>query len=296
MRERMGTAAALPYLAPALVVVGLVVLLPLVATVGLSFTDAARGSAGHFAGLAQYAKLAGDAGFWRALVFTTLFAVGTVAVEVALGLAVAGALVPAFRGRGWVRVLLLLPWALPTVVAGRIWEWLFHYQYGVFNLLLAGAFGEGARVDWLGSIPTVYFSLGIADIWKTTPYVIILALAALLTLDGEVMAAARLDGARGGFIVRKVVLPLIAPALLIVAAFRLVDAFRVFDLIYVLTGGGPGGSTVSVSLYAYQQLFAVGDFAYAAAVATASFAIFLLLALAYVVVYQRSRAFRGGVL
>jgi multiple sugar transport system permease protein len=287
---------ALPWLLPALAVIAAIVVVPLLATVGLSFTDAVRGAPGRLAGLAQYARLAHDPAFGRALLFTLLFAICTVATEMALGLGVAALLAQRFAGRGLARVLLLLPWAVPTVVAGRVWQWMFDYRSGLLNTLAAALGGPGARIDWLGSLPAAYLSLGLADVWKTTPYVIILALAALLALDPDVVSAARLDGARAWLLVRRVALPLIAPALLIIAAFRLVDAFRVFDLVYVLTGGGPGGSTTSVSLYAYQQLFVTGEQAYSAAIAVASFGALLLLALPYLAWYRRARAFRGGAL
>lgn len=294
MRLRGNTLAALPFLLPALLLIAVVVLYPLLATMYLSLTDATRTQAGSFTGLGQYARLLGDAQYWRALAFTCIFAAVTVAIELAVGLAVAGLLIPATPGRGVARLLLLLPWAVPTIVAGRIWEWLFNYQHGLINALITTLLGVGARVDWLGSLPAVYFSLGIADVWKTTPYVIFLSLAALLGLDRDVLAAARLDGASPRVIVWRIVLPLIGPALLVIAAFRVIDAFRVFDLIYILSHGAPGGATTSVSLLAYQQLFVAGDIGYASAIACASFLLFVALAVWYLRLFRRTRSFRAG--
>ncbi|HES58675.1 MAG TPA: sugar ABC transporter permease, partial [Firmicutes bacterium] len=220
----------------------------------------------------------------------------TVGAELVLGVSVAALLARQFAGRGVVRLLLLLPWAVPTVVAGKMWEWLFNYDAGLLNTVLARLAGEAARVDWLGSLPAAYISLGVADVWKTTPYVIFLSLAALIGLDPDIIAAARLDGASPRRIVLNIVLPMIAPALLVIAAFRMIDAFRVFDLIYVLTGGSPGGATTSVSLLAYQKLFVTGEYAYAAAVSTISFLLFLVLAVGYLRMYRQARSFRGGAL
>jgi multiple sugar transport system permease protein len=189
-----------------------------------------------------------------------------VALELVLGLAIALTLRRAFRGRALVYGVVLLPWALPTAVSARMWEWMYHPDLGVLNYLL------GAQVNWLGS-PVWALNAAVAmDVWKSTPFVALLLLAGLQAIPHEIYRAAAIDGAGRAAILRQITLPLIAPVVLVALVFRTIDAFRVFDAIYVLTGGGPADSTETLSIYAYRVLFQALEFGYGSALAVVAFA------------------------
>jgi multiple sugar transport system permease protein len=266
------------FLAPAVVVLAAVTALPILHVSALSlarYTLLGEGPA--WAGLANYRRLLADARFWNALGNTAYFTVASVALELALGLAVALLLHRPLPARGLLRAVVLIPWALPVTVSARMWEWMLEVDHGVVNALL------GARVNWLGS-PAWAIHVAIAtDVWKMTPFVALLLLAGLQAIPPELERAARVDGASAWTIFRRVTLPLLAPLLLMVVVFRTIDALRVFDAIYVLTGGGPGNSTETLSIYAYKILFQTLDLGYGAALAVAMF----LLAGGVTAVYAR---------
>ena len=171
-----------------------------------------------------------------------------------------------FACRGIVLALVLLPWAIPTVVSARMWEWMYNTDLGVLNYLL------GRQINWLGSPRWALNAAVFMDVWKTTPFVVILLLAGLQTIPRELYAAARVDGAKGWSLFRHISLPQLRPLILVVLLFRVLDAFRVFDAVYVLTGGGPANATETLSIYAYKVLFQTLQFGYGA---TISFAVFL---------------------
>lgn len=254
------------YVAPALLALGAVTIYPLIYVVWLSLQrkllifDISR-----FVGIDNYRFLLADERFWTALWNTAYFTAVSVTLEVLLGLGAALLLHRPFRGRGLMRALVLVPWAIPTVVSAKMWEWMYNADYGVLNYLL------GTKINWLGS---PWWSLNAAvlmDVWKTTPFVAILLLAALQDIPQDLYKAARIDGAGGWTIFRRVTLPLIMPVLVVVLIFRTLDAFRVFDAVYVLTGGGPAGSSETLSIYAYNLLFQTLQFGYGSAVALSVF-------------------------
>jgi len=195
-----------------------------------------------------------------------------------------------FRGRGVVRALTMLPWALPTAVMALAWAWIFNDAFGVANDLLARLGLVSGPVAWLGEPGTAMLSLVVAEVWKTTPFVTLIALAGLQGIPSDVLDAARVDGLGRWQRLRRVVLPLLAPTLLVAFAFRTVQAYGAFDVVYVMTGGGPGGSTETVSLYAFQNYFRYLDFAYGSAIAIQGV---LLAAVALVIVLRLARP-RGG--
>jgi multiple sugar transport system permease protein len=210
-----------------------------------------------------------------------------VALEMVLGVAMALLLHRAFRGRGPVRAIALVPWALPTAVIALAWAWIFNDVFGVANDLLRRAGWIDAPIAWLGQPGTAMAALVVADVWKTTPFVALVALAGLQAIPTTVLEAAAIDGLSAVQRFRHVVLPLLVPSLLVAFAFRAVQAYGAFDLVYVMTGGGPGGSTETVSLYAYQHYFRYLDFGYGSAVATAGV---LLALLPLLVVLRWARA------
>ncbi|UCE30305.1 MAG: sugar ABC transporter permease, partial [Burkholderiales bacterium] len=186
-----------------------------------------------------------------------------------------------FRGRALMYGIVLLPWAVPTAVSARMWEWMYNAEIGVLNHLL------GTPVNWLGSPGWAMHAAIAMDVWKSTPFVALLLVAALQGIPADLYRAAAVDGARGWTLLRRITLPLLAPVMLVAVVFRAIDAFRVFDAIYVLTGGGPANSTETLSIYVYRTLFQSLEFGYGAALSVVTLACAALLTLAYLWVLTR---------
>jgi len=235
-----------------------------------------------FIGAANYVEALGDPRFWGALGHTAFFAVTSVGLELILGLGLALAMNRAFRGRGLVRAAILVPWAIPTVVAGLLWRFMFAGEGGIVNqtLLDLGLLRE--PLVWFIEAETAWVPVILADVWKTTPFVALLLLAGLQNIDASLYEAARIDGASAWGQFRHVTLPLLKPAILVALIFRTLDAFRVFDLIYALTGGGPGTSTEPIALYTFNALLQNLRFGYGSALSVIVFAITFSLALIYI--------------
>lgn len=214
----------------------------------------------NFVGLKNYTNYLGDGRTWTAMLNTLLFTVVTVGVELAVGLAVALLINRVFIGRGLVRAAVLVPWAIPTAVAAMMWTFLFDGQSGIMAHYMA----QFGLIDDPGALLSTgaggMFSIMFADIWKTTPYMALLLLAGLQTIPRSLYEAAEVDGANKFQQFISITLPMIRSAILVAVLFRALDAFRVFDLIYVLTGGGPANSTESISVYAYKLLFEQQNF------------------------------------
>ncbi len=272
--RRSSAALAGILLAPAVALVGGGLLLPLAEALRLSLHRVWLQAPGDapFVGLGNYLALLATPRFWSALRVTLLFMMVTVMAELALGLGLAWLLHRRFPGRGPARAAALLPWALPTVVSALMWGWIFHDRYGIANRLLADVGILSAPVVWLGAPGTAVAAAIVADVWKATPYVALILLAGLQTITEDVLEAARLDGAAGLSMLSRIILPLLRPAMGVAVLFRAMDAFRIFDLIYVLTRGGPGGATETLALLTYQTLFQDLDFGRGSALAVVMFA------------------------
>ncbi len=276
--------ARLGYLliAPAFLILVLIALLPILAVIGLSlqrrlpiFNIAA------FVGLENYRFLAVDSRFWNSLINTIYFTTVSVGLELILGLAIAMLLDRPFSGRGWMRAILLIPWTIPTVVSARMWEWLYNSEFGVLNYLLMTTGLLKEPMNWLGNPFWAIHAAILMDVWKTTPFAAMLFIAGLQTIPRELYHAARVDGATSWVVFRRITLPLLKPVILLVLLFRTLDAFRVFDAIYVLTGGGPANTTETLSIYAYKTLFQTLQFGYGSTLAVAMFVCVILISLVY---------------
>jgi multiple sugar transport system permease protein len=215
----------------------------------------------QFVGLGNYAFLLGDGRFWNALKNTVYFTALSVSLELILGMSIAILLNRAFKGRGIMRTVILLPWAIPTVVSAKMWAWLYNPDFGLFNYLL------GMEINWLGSPLWALHAAIFMDVWKSTPFVAIILMAGLQTIPRELYQAAEIDGASAWTTFKRITLPMLKPMILIVLIFRTLDAFRVFDAIYVLTGGGPADTTETLSVYAYKVLFQTLQFGYGSTIA-----------------------------
>lgn len=229
-----------------------------------------------FVGLENFGFLWRDQRFWNAFQNTVYFTAVSVALELLLGLAIAILLHRVFRGKGLMRTIILIPWAIPTVVSAKMWGWLYNGDYGLINYLL------GEKINWLGS-PLLALNAAIfMDVWKTTPFVALLLMAGLQTIPQDLYQAARVDGASNWTQFKSITLPLLKPVILVVLIFRTLDAFRVFDAIYVLTGGGPANTTETLSIYAYKVLFQTLQFGYGSAISITVFFCVGLITIFYV--------------
>ncbi|HEX7337732.1 MAG TPA: sugar ABC transporter permease [Gemmatimonadales bacterium] len=270
---------------PALLTILLVALFPLLWTLweSLHLHDLRMPWLGKpFIGLDNYVEAFSDPRFWGALGHTVFFAVTSVGLELVIGLWLALALNRAFRGRGLVRASVLVPWAIPTVVSALLWRFMFEGQYGIVNEALVGLGLLPEPVVWFIRPMAAWVPVILADVWKTTPFVALLLLAGLQNIDASLYEAARIDGASAWRQFRYVTLPLLKPAILVALIFRTLDAFRVFDLIYALTGGGPGTATEPIALYTFNVLLQNLEFGYGSALSVIVFLITFGLALLYI--------------
>ncbi len=264
--------------APALVLLALVFIYPIVRAFWLSLFTQNLGTELQpvFAGLGNFGRMVGDGRFWQSFGNTTLFTVVSVAIEMVLGMGVALVLHQSFRGRGVVRAIALLPWALPTAVMALAWAWIFNDQYGVLNDLLMRLGLIQQPINWLGEPNLAMAALIAADVWKTTPFISIILLAGLQSISQDLYEAHAIDGATPWQSFRQITLPLLMPQLLIALLFRLAQAFGIFDLVQVMTGGGPAGATETVSLYIYSTIMRYLDFGYGAALVVATFLVLIV--------------------
>lgn len=234
-----------------------------------------------FIGTGNYAEALGDPRFWSALGHTGFFTAISVTIELGVGLVLALAMNRATRGRTLVRAAVLVPWAIPTVVSALLWRFMFDDQAGIVNAVLGRIGLTHEPIVWFIRPDLAWVPVIVSDVWKTTPFVALLLLAGLQNIDAGLYEAARIDGASAWQQFRHVTLPLLKPALLVALVFRTLDSFRVFDLIYVLTGGGPGTSTEPIALYTFNSLLQNLRFGYGSALSVITFAVSFVLAAAY---------------
>jgi multiple sugar transport system permease protein len=277
---------------PAFVLVGLIALAPITAALWLSLRHQLPiFGVDEFVGVRNYVQLWLDDRFWAAGRTTLYFTALSVSAELLLGFGFALLLNRLSNGAGmglrWAHVMIILPWAIPTVVSAQIWAWLYQPDYGLLNYLLQAAGISGGRIDWLADPDWAIHAAVVMDVWKTTPFAALLLLAGLKAVPQELYAAARVDGAGTWEQFRRITLPLLMPVVVIVLVFRTMDAVRVFDAVFVLTGGGPGNSTETLSIYAYKTLFQTLQFGYGSALATAMFVLAAVLSMLYLVLLRR---------
>jgi multiple sugar transport system permease protein len=234
-----------------------------------------------FVGLENYRELLRDSVARHSFWITVIFVAATTFFELLIGLFMALLINHRFPGRGLLRACVLIPWAIPTVVSAQMWRFLFNDAYGMINYAVFGA--ETARyIPWLAIPGTALSAIIIADIWKTSSFAALLILAGLQVIPEELYQAAKVDGARLWRRFRHITWPLIRPALLISLLFRTIDAFRVFDLAFVMTQGGPADATNVLQLYGYKKMFVEGWMGYGTAISVCIFIIVLILSIIYV--------------
>jgi multiple sugar transport system permease protein len=243
-----------------------------------------------FSGLYNYVRMAGDGRFWQTFGTTAVFTTASVVLELLLGMGIALVLNQKFLGRSFVRTSAILPWALPTALIGLAWAWIFNDQFGVVNDILHRLGLLKTGINWLGNPTLALLAVIFADVWKTTPFISILLLAGLQSISPDLYEAHSIDGATPWQNFTKITLPLLMPQILIAVLFRFAQAFGIFDLIAVMTGGGPGGATEVVSLYIYSTVMRYLDFGYGAALVVVTFLLLILAVAIASFLLSRSRA------
>lgn len=275
-REAAARRRALVCVAPTVLALGALTVYPGVWVLWLSLQrripifDVSR-----FAGFENYAFLAVDPRFWSAAHTTAVFTLGSVALEVVLGVAAALAIHSQQRGRRVALSLLLLAWAMPAVVGAKLFEWLYHPAAGLINVALRHP------INWLGDPDVALPAVILADVWRTMPFVAILCYARLLAIPADVYEAAQVDGAGRLATLTRITLPLLGRILLLAVLFRTLDALRAFDIMFVLTGGGPAGTTETLTVYAYRALFQTLQLGFGSAVSVVVFVLVMAVAWAY---------------
>ncbi|MBB5220799.1 trehalose/maltose transport system permease protein [Amaricoccus macauensis] len=296
--------AARLFLLPMLVALTLVAAWPLFRTIYFSFTDTSLSNigAGKWVGFDNYLSVRTlssgkvitrgvlvDPAWWNAVWNTFRFAIISVSIETVLGLLVALVLNAEFKGRGLVRAAILIPWAIPTIVSAKLWAWLFNDQFGMVNDMLMSLGLIDHKIAWTADVSTAMYAVLIVDIWKTTPFMALLCLAGLQMIPRDMYEAAKIDGVHPIKVFFRVTLPLVKPALMVAVIFRLLDALRIFDLIYVLTPNSSATKTMSV--ISRENLIDFDKFAYGSAQSTL---LFLIIALAVILYIWLGRVDLGG--
>ncbi len=281
-QERQDAKVAWLMMAPALLILSVIALYPVLRTFWLSLHEMSLknpGSGYPFIGLRNYIEIFSDQRAMTDIVFTIKFTIVTVVLEMFIGFAAALVMNRAFKGRGIVRAAILIPWAIPTSVSAMMWKFIYNDQYGMFNDVLYRLGIIDGYKAWLSSASGSFMALVITDVWKTAPYMALLILAGLQMLPEELYESAKLDGANVIQRFFTITIPLMKRPLLVALLFRTLDAFRVFDLISVLTGGANG--TESICVYAHKQLMSFLDFGYGSALAVLIFIVVIIISLIY---------------
>lgn len=234
-----------------------------------------------FVGWQNYLDLLTDPVARHSLANTLIFVAVTVPLEVLLGLGLALVINEPFRGRGLVRAVALVPWAIPSTVASQMWRFIFNDRYGLFNYFLFGD-QTGLYLAPLADPQMALAAIMVADVWKTTPFAALIILAGLQAVPDELYEAASVDGAGGWQKFRRITLPMVKPAILLAFLFRTIDALRLFDLVFVMTQGGPADATNVLQFYGYKKSFAEGMIGAGSAVSVLVFLLSLLFSVLYI--------------
>lgn len=274
---------AAAFVAPAALVIVLIVLIPLGRALWMSLFDIrlTRPGVEPFVGLGNYLEQLTSGDFWAATWRALYFTVVSTTLEVGFGMGLALLMDQPLRWRWLLRTLVILPWALPTIVNALMWRWIDNAEYGALNALLTQTGVLHSYQPFLSDSDLAMWMVIIADVWKLTPLVAILLLAGLQSIDREVVEVARVDGAGPWQVFRHILLPLVTPVILILLVLRTMEAFKVFDLIWIMTHGGPANSTQTIAIYAYQTAYQGFDFGRGAALGYLIALVIMVLAAIY---------------
>lgn len=287
--ERQGR-LAFWLLLPAFLAVFGVIVYPMFRTLLISMFEVKSAVATDtpFVGLDNYIEALTSSGFWAAMGRTLYFTIASTGIELIFGLAIAWLLNARIRGRWLLRALVVLPWALPTIVNAAMWKGIYNAQYGALNGLLSQLGLIDEYQAWLADPFTALNFLIIADAWKTTPLVAFFLLAGLTAIPGELYEAARVDRASWWRTFRSVTLPLLAPSIALVLVLRTVEAVKVFDIVYAMTRGGPANGTQTISYYTYVTAFSEQNYGLGSAISYLIVIVILVLSALYLRLLRRS--------
>lgn len=288
LNRRTDRFAQIGFVLPATLLILFVTLFPLLYSILVSFQNLdARTAVSQFIGLKNYADVMRDGRFWNALGNTLLLMSVSVALELSLGLVLALVLVDHLPGKRFIVPVLIMPVVVAPLIVGYSWRMLWDTQYGPINQVLGWFTGAPVNIVWLANPVTVYPALIITEIWQWTPFMFLVLLAGLTSINPEFREAAQMDGATSWQIFRRVVLPLLWPVMLVAILFRALDAFKIFDIIFALTQGGPGTMTETVSLYAHTIGFRNFRISYNAAL---TFVLLAIVSIAITLLWRRLSA------
>lgn len=260
--------------APAVVLILALTVYPLAYSVWVAFVNFDFQIPGHaFVGWQNFEQVIEDPVAVRSLAVTAILSVSAVTVEFLLGLGLALAMTKTFRGRGTIMLILIVPLFISPVIVGQFWSLMLQKPFGPVDYLISVVLGRPSPISWLTQSPWNFIAIITADAWQWTPFMFVILLAGLTSVSPDLYEAAELDGVGRWQIFRKITLPHIAPLMLIAVTFRLLDAVKLFDVIFILTGGGPGTATYTSSFYLYQ----IGFQQFHLSQATAGSWIFLIL-------------------
>lgn len=270
-------------ISPAMLIIVGLMLYPLIYTLYLTMADynVLTGVNNGFTGFEKYIRVLTDSDFWNAMSVTIYFVVGSLILQTILGFIVALFLNIPFKGQKLLRAVMLAPWAVPTVVNAQLWNWILNASYGALNKLLLQIGLIREPIVWLGEPKLAMNVIILADTWKMLPLFVIMLLAGMSTIPESHYEAAKLEGAGFLFSFRKITFPLLKPILLVVLIMRTAQAMRVFDIVYMLTQGGPNNSTMTISYYTYYQTFGLFDFGYGSTLAMIVTILTVGIAIAY---------------
>ena len=278
---------ALVLLLPTLVLLGVFIAYPFVKGIQLSVTDAKVGEPGHFVGMDNFVQVWNDNIFRIAVWNTCLYTFVTTVFKLALGLWLALLLNRHFRGKAFMRAFILLPFIIPTVLSTFAWKWMFDPTFSVLNWMLFHAGIIHTRINWLGDPVMAMVSVIIVNVWRGVPFYAISLLAGLQTISPELHEAAAIDGARAWARFRHVTWPLLLPVTLVIVLFSVIQTFADFQLVYVLTGGGPANATQLFATYAYQLGIGTGLLSQGATISLAVFPVLLLVVIVQLLYIRR---------
>ena len=269
---------------PTLMAIFGVVLVPFITSLVLSTWryDVGRPDTNGFIGLENYWNLLNDARFLNSLKVTTIFSLTSVILELILGIAIALVLNQRFKGRGFVRGLIILPWAIPSIVNAAMWQWIYNADYGALNALLTQLGLMDQYQIWLSNPTLAMVLIILSNVWKETPFTVLLVLAALQGIPGDIYEAAKVDGASAWQRFSHITLRMLIPIIMIIGFLQTLWGFQTFELVQIITGGGPASSTELLSLRIYAQTFRSLRFGYGASIAYLTGLIILVPATFYI--------------
>ncbi|MCR4555242.1 MAG: sugar ABC transporter permease [Alphaproteobacteria bacterium] len=270
------------FLAPCLLTLALCAGWPLLKTIYFSFTDAALDSLNdfQFIGIDNFINLARDQDWWIAVKNTFVITVVAVPLETILGMIIALILHRNFKGRGWMRAIVLVPWTIPTIVSARMWAWMLNDVYGIVNELIIRVGIVDSTIPWIADNTLSIVSIILVDVWKTTPYMALLLLAGLQSLPQDCFEAAEVDSIPFHKILMKIILPLMKPTIIVAMIFRGLETFKIFDLVYILSSGN--SATATMSVFARKHLVDYADVGFGSAAATALLFFIAFLSIFYI--------------